>query len=130
MQVPTIHGDSFIRIATVNISTNVITTRRSIQNHYQKPILAIKGHYSHIKFLLMKIISHQVKSLVIMSNPKFSIIERSIVQKISQHQVRVLSDYQASCQNSKHCSSISINQIMSNSCSTNFKHNDISICMS
>ena len=84
----------------------------------------------YISFSSRKITNHQVKSLVIKSNPKFAIIERSIVHNISQHQVKVLSHYQASCPNSKDCSSLSISQVMSNSCSTNFEYNDISVCTS
>lgn len=131
MHVPSIHFHITSHwITIVNTSTNVLRTRRLIQNHYQIPILVTKSHYAHIALSSRKIISCQIKSLVIKWNPNFAIIVRSIVQSISQHQVKFICHYKASRWTYTHFLSILNNQIMSNSCSTNFKHNDISICMS
>lgn len=128
MQVPSIHGDNFI----LNHNCQYFNQCAMNEEVDTKPLL--NTYISHRNFIYhshqRKITNYQTKSLVVGSNPKFAIIGRYIIHNISQHQVKFLSHYQASCQNSKHCSSISIIQIMSNSCSTNFKHNNIYRCMS
>lgn len=120
-----------LRIGSIHLLLNYFTLNHNCQyfNHYAKNKEANTKSLSNIDIShqkslcpysivikanhqsLNQIVSHQVKS-------KFVIIVISIAQNISQSSSQ--SSKSLSCQKSKHFSSISINQIYSNSFITNF----------